>query len=145
MDVKYEHQEKKKKIGESQKYSNRDRDEGNEESDLDGPVSATAPVSTKDSVDDGVADTIVDGLPIGTADEELVLRAKEKADGGWVWGWCLNRQNQEARTRTRTRTSTFLFFKVFSSLVLFLLPKILFVIVSYNIIVSYGIERLTSM
>lgn len=84
MDVKYEHQEKKKKIGESQKYSNRDRDEGNEESDLDGPVSATAPVSTKDSVDDGVTDTIVDGLPIGTADEELVLRAKEKADGGWV-------------------------------------------------------------
>lgn len=41
-------------------------------------------MSTKDSVDDGVADTIVDGLPIGTADEELVLRAKEKADGGWV-------------------------------------------------------------
>lgn len=110
MNVKYEHQEKKKKIGESQKYSNRDSDEGNEEPDLDGPVSATAPVSTKDSVDDGVTDTIVDGLPIGTADEELVLRAKEKADGGWVWGRCLNRQNQKARTRTRTRTSTFLFF-----------------------------------
>ena len=42
----------------------------------------TRPVCTQDSVHNCITDPIMDGLPIGTADEELVLKGREKADGG---------------------------------------------------------------
>lgn len=44
------------------------------------------PVCAQDSVHDSIANFIIDGLLIGTADEELVLRAEDKADGGSAWG-----------------------------------------------------------
>lgn len=37
----------------------------------------TTPVCTQDSLNDCVADSIMDGLPVSAADEELVLRAVE--------------------------------------------------------------------
>lgn len=45
-------------------------------------VVGARPVCAQDSVHDSVANFIVYGLLIGTADEELVLRAGDKADGG---------------------------------------------------------------
>ena len=36
------------------------------------------PVCTQDSVHNSITDPIMDRLPIGTADEELVLRAEKK-------------------------------------------------------------------
>lgn len=38
----------------------------------------TRPVCTQDSVHNCITDPIMDGLPIGTADEELVLRAEKR-------------------------------------------------------------------
>lgn len=41
---------------------------------------------TQDSIHDCITNFIIHGLLIGTADEELVLRADDKADGGSAWG-----------------------------------------------------------
>lgn len=40
----------------------------------------------QNSIHDCVTNFIIYGLVIGTADEELVLRAEDKADGGSAWG-----------------------------------------------------------
>lgn len=43
-----------------------------------GQCARTIPVGTQDSIHNGIANPIIDGLFIRTADEELVLRADER-------------------------------------------------------------------
>lgn len=41
-------------------------------------LSPNTPVCTQDPGHDGISDPVIDRLPVGTADEELVLRAEER-------------------------------------------------------------------
>ena len=41
------------------------------------------PVGTQDPLHDRIADPVMDGLPVGTADEELVLRAERRQMVAW--------------------------------------------------------------